>query len=329
MRPSWTALSPALGALVILTMGVSTAEAYETYSASRDATNCRACHGDFRASPYTSLKPGEGTWPDNLHNVHRYDMLNSNCDACHGGLGGSRFPVSTYTSNGGGGLPAIGCIGCHGRNEGTGDTATGLRQRHYRAGQTLCVNCHNDANPANKTPVGENVAPAFYFTPDTNHPNKPTDPCNPGPAYSEGIFAATTLGLDNDGDGVYDALDSNCQVATGTPGEAAALQVTAFDPASGAVTVSYASGCGTSDNTIEYGLLASLPTYGYEGQACAVGNSGSTSFTLPSGSYFFLIVGNDGAKEGSYGLGQGGNERPEDTSSSACPVPQDLSQRCD
>ena len=107
------------------------------------------------------------------------------------------------------------------------------------------------------------------------------------------------------------------------------MQVTAFDKVSGNVTISYASGCGTSDNTIEYGPLASLPDYGYEGQVCAVGNSGSATFTLPAGTYFFLIVGNDGAKEGSYGLGQGGNERPEDTTSVACPIPQDLSQRCD
>jgi hypothetical protein len=315
-------------ALVALALFSRGTQAYETYSVSRDATNCRACHGDFRAGPYTSAKPGEGTWADSLHNVHRYDMLNGNCDSCHGGLGGSRFPVSTYSSNGGG-LPAIGCIGCHGRNEGAGDTARGLRQRHYRAGQTLCVSCHADANPANASTVGENVAPAFYFTPDTAHPGKPTDPCNPAPGYSEGKFGATSLGLDNDGDGVYDALDPDCQVATGTPGEATALRVTAFDRLSGSVTISYAAGCGTSGNTLEYGPLANLPSYGYEGQVCALGNSGSASFTLPTGSYFFLIVGNDGAKEGSYGLGQGGSERPEDTSSASCAIPQDLSQRCD
>lgn len=309
-----------------LLSGVHWSEAYDTYSQNGDATNCGACHGDFRAAPYTSLRPGEGVWPDSAHNVHRYDMLDSDCGTCHGGA--SRFPVRTDSSTGGSGFPAIGCLGCHGRNEGTGDSGAGLRQHHYRAGQTVCVSCHLDSNPANATPVGENIAPAYYFTPDATHPNKPTDACNPGPAYPEGRYAAATLGLDNDGDGVYDTNDADCQTATGTPGEATAVHVTAFDELSGSVTISYAPGCGTSDNTIEYGPLASLPSYGYEGQVCAVGNSGSATFTLPAGTYFFLIVGNDGAKEGSYGLGQAGNERPEDTTSAVCPIPQDLSQTC-
>lgn len=326
-RISTAACAPLL-ALAMLALITGGAGAYETYSVSRDATNCRACHGDFRAGPYTSAKPGEGAWADSLHNVHRYDMLNGNCDSCHGGLGGSRFPVSTYTSNGGG-LPAVGCVGCHGRNEGAGDTARGLRQRHYRAGQTLCVSCHADSNPANASTVGENVAPAFYFTPDSAHPGKPTDPCNSAPAYSEGKFGATSLGLDNDGDGVYDAADTDCQVTTATPGEATALQITAFDDLSGNITVTYAPGCTTSNNNIEYGRIANLATYQYDGQVCGVGNSGSATFALPSGSYFFLMVGNNGSAEGSYGLGRNGNERPEDTVSVACPVPQNLSQRCD
>jgi hypothetical protein len=318
----------ALGTAVIVP-GLQRADAYETYSENGDATNCRSCHGDFRASPYTSLKPGEGDWSSSLHNVHRYDMLEGDCDVCHGGLGGSRLPVSIYSSDGGLGLPAIGCIGCHGRDAGGGSTGVGLRQKHFRAGQTLCVTCHSDSDPAQAIPVGENTMPAYYFTPDSNHPNKPTDPCNPGSAFVEGRYGASSLGLDNDGDGAYDANDTDCQATVATPGEANGMQVTNFDGQTGQITVSYTPGCSTSDNTIEYGLLAELSAYAYEGQVCAIANTGSATFTLPSGSYFFLVVGNDGANEGSYGLGVGEAERPEDSTSASCPLPQDLSQRCD
>jgi mono/diheme cytochrome c family protein len=47
-------------ALVVLSYWRIPADAFETYTASPDAfdTNCAQCHGDFRASPYTSLSDG-------------------------------------------------------------------------------------------------------------------------------------------------------------------------------------------------------------------------------------------------------------------------------
>jgi hypothetical protein len=42
-------------ALAALVLWAPRADAYETYSQNRDATNCMDCHGDFRDSPYTSL----------------------------------------------------------------------------------------------------------------------------------------------------------------------------------------------------------------------------------------------------------------------------------
>jgi hypothetical protein len=114
------------------------------------------------------------------------------------------------SSTGGVGFPAIGCAGCHGRAEpGAGGAVkgSGLRQHHDRNGITECRTCHTDANPASFTPAGENVSPPYYFTPDAAHPNKPTNSCNANGSESS---AAPPLGLDNDGDNIYDSSDPDC-----------------------------------------------------------------------------------------------------------------------
>lgn len=179
------------------------AAAYSQYSQNQDATNCRGCHGDFRASPYVSFKDGTN-WGTSLHDGHRQTMLAGDCDTCH--TTGGRFPVILNSSNGGTDFDPIACVGCHGRDEGGNVTAAGLRQHHWNAGVTVCSNCHGDANPAGFTPVAENVSPPYYFTPDSAHPNKPTDPCDGD--GSESVFGLT--GLDNDGDLLDDGADSDC-----------------------------------------------------------------------------------------------------------------------
>jgi hypothetical protein len=185
-------------------------DAYDTYSANNDATNCRACHGNFRASSYLSLSDGQN-WGGNLHDLHRSNMLGGDCATCHGS---PFFPVVLDSSDGGEGLEPIGCVGCHGRNEDIGNDSlsngrgAGLRQHHFTTGVTACAGCHDDANPATYTPVGEDVPPSYYFTPDAAHPNKPTNPCNPS---GEEDFAGSSQGLDNDGDNLYDTSDPDCQ----------------------------------------------------------------------------------------------------------------------
>jgi hypothetical protein len=183
--------------------------AYTQYSQNKDSTNCRFCHGDFRSSPYLSLSDGM-SWGDDLHDVHRDVMLDGDCDACHSS--GARFPVLLDSSKGGDGLPAISCSGCHGRAEdGTGSGAegyaAGLRQHHYVNGVTGCLSCHADANPTAFDPVGEDFLPPYYADSDPDHPLIPEDPCNlMADGYTED-YAASTLGLDNDGDGLYDEAD--------------------------------------------------------------------------------------------------------------------------
>ncbi|MHB8790564.1 MAG: choice-of-anchor D domain-containing protein [Desulfobulbaceae bacterium] len=186
---------------------ISPAGAYEAYSTNQ-TDNCAACHGDFLATPYTSLVDS-ANWGDDLHDIHRNNMLSGDCATCH--TTGGRVPTFLGSSDGGTGLPAIGCLGCHGRTESGGTvTGAGLRQHHWNSGVTTCgtAGCHpGDANPTSFTTVGEDVMPPYYATPDAAHPNKPTNPCNPA---GEENFAGTTIGLDNDGDNLFDQNDTDC-----------------------------------------------------------------------------------------------------------------------
>jgi hypothetical protein len=199
-----------LAVFATLTVGTTaTVDAYNQWSIADDATNCRECHGDFRSSSYVS--PVDGQLWGNLHNIHRFDMLDGDCDVCH--LDGDTFPVLLDDSAGGVGFASIGCMGCHGVDPGTPNNhwGAGLRLHHTSAGVPpdgdglTCVSCHNDDPP----PQAESVLPSYYFTPDAAHPNKPTDPCNPAPGFPEN-FAGLTIALDNDGDLLYDQADSDC-----------------------------------------------------------------------------------------------------------------------
>jgi len=209
-RENVTPLFGLLIAIAVLMTWTSESWAYDEYAA-----GCDDCHGGFRSSPYTSLSDGS-SWGDDLHDVHRNTMLGGDCDACHAG---GFAPVSLDSSDGGSGLSAISCVGCHGREEDMGNDSVsagrgaGLRQHHTNAGETDCVGCHDDAVPANYTPVGEDVLPDYYANPGSNHPAMPIDSCNPTGTEN---FAATALGLDNDGNGDYDTADSNCLVAVPT-----------------------------------------------------------------------------------------------------------------
>jgi hypothetical protein len=115
-----------------------------------------------------------------------------------------------------------------------------------------------------------------------------------------------------------------------TPGETCGsgmppLRVDAYDPATSTLTVSYASGCNTADNNVYFGPLDDVSSYGYSGEVCDVGIGGTTSFSLPDGSFFFVIAGDDDTVEGSYGSNSAQAERP---AWGACGFLQDLSNPC-
>jgi hypothetical protein len=163
---------------------------YERYN-----DGCQSCHGAFTDD--SSTKPNN-TWPDSKHNVHRRDMLDSVCDACH--LDGDDRNPYLKQSNGTVDLPGIGCVGCHGRYyENQMDyLGAGLRAHHWEAGVEFCGVCH--ADPAIHP---ETVKPEYYGKPTVNvH-----QPCNLDGSEN---WTPDGLGLDNDGDDNYDFDDLDC-----------------------------------------------------------------------------------------------------------------------
>jgi len=124
------------------------------------------------------------------------------------------------------------------------------------------------------------------------------------------------------------------EASAATPGEATDLVVTGFDAATGSLSFTYIPACSAADHHIEFGALEDVASFIYSGQVCGIGVSGAyTGFDPGPGSYFFLVVGDDGVgTEGSYGtsfIGGAHLERPEDTNDPVCARVQDLTQRCD
>ena len=207
----------------LVLIGIPAAQGYDRWSINDDATNCGFCHGDFRNSNYVSPVDGQN-W-GNLHNIHRTDMLSGDCATCHYGAGGDEFPVLLNVSGGGDGLAPISCMGCHGvdpqdptQPNGWG---AGLRAHHLNAsvgpghdGNTCAsAGCH----PSDPVPQPEDTLPPYYLNPGNNHPNMPTDSCNPASAGYPESFAGANIGIDNDGDLIHDELDPDCAGPTPTP----------------------------------------------------------------------------------------------------------------
>jgi hypothetical protein len=147
--------------------------------------------------------------------------------------------------------------------------------------------------------------------------------CEPGQAPIECCGDGLCVGGE-------DELSCRVDCPSVTPGEAGGLLVSVVTP-EGIMTLTYAPACSAPQHTIVYGDLASVVDYGYSGQVCDIGDSGSYGgFDPGPGSFFFLVVGHDEVNlEGSYGLDSGGLERPEDFSDPLCALVQDLSQSCD
>ena len=114
------------------------------------------------------------------HQAHAA-VVGGTCNTCHGG-----FPPSLNN-----------CTQCH--------LAQGLRQHHRTAipvAHTCASNCHT--SPENGGT--ENTVPPGYA-------GTGLDPCD----GSEERFASFTRSLDNDGDGLTDSADPDCQAVVNTP----------------------------------------------------------------------------------------------------------------
>ena len=128
-------------------------------------------------------------------------------------------------------------------------------------------------------------------------------------------------------------LVSVCTAASAatSPGESSApplapLRVESFDKATGELRLSYQSACGATDDTIHYGPLSQVSTLAWSGNDC----SADDGFNPGSGSYFFIVAGNDGAKEGSYGRSRFGSALVERAPhvANGCGLTQDLANAC-
>ncbi len=113
--------------------------------------------------------------------------------------------------------------------------------------------------------------------------------------------------------------------ASGASGE---LLTAAYDRVTGEIVVSYTPACDSSNHTIYFGDLADVSTHTYADAICWLGAGGTARFDPDRDDAFFLVVGQNGTIEGSYGRDSADNERPESTGIGNCDIPQDLSGSC-
>lgn len=185
-------LASALLIVVGLLLGPDRGLAYPRYRDPVSGTgNCSDCHGAFtdNTSPKATVFPS-----NNKHEMHRASTsMATACNLCHTS-GDNRNPYigsSTGTANN----PGLGCSGCH--------VGAGLRAHHAVNGVTECADCHGS-----EVSAPENVKPPYYGTVDTkaNNPANLARVANTNENWSIGDF----LGLDNDGNNLYDAADFAC-----------------------------------------------------------------------------------------------------------------------
>jgi len=124
-----------------------------------------------------------------------------------------------------------------------------------------------------------------------------------------------------------------------TPGESSGsgdpqLLVTSYNKIDGDMAITFGTTCEATDYNIYHGPLNQVSTLALDGSWCSIGATGTYAGFNPqrSDSYFFLVVANRSAFEGSYGLNRlpGGaqNERVP-YAGNACGKIQSLAQRCD
>jgi len=165
--------------------------AYQRYN-----DGCVECHGAFTdaTSPKGSVFP-----VDSKHEMHRgASYMNTECNLCH--TSGDQRDPFIGSSNGTTINAGLGCTGCH--------ATAGLREHHLANGVVDqfgddCWTCHDVGTPAE-----ENVNPPYYGTADTlaDHACNDVLASNTNENWTVGDF----LGLDNDGDNLYDLADYSC-----------------------------------------------------------------------------------------------------------------------
>ena len=172
--------------------------AYQRYNGGA-STGCQTCHGTFTSN--TSPKGTNFGTAGNKHDMHRSaSFMGTACGLCHVVTGDNPLMNS---SAGSGSVVGVGCTGCH--------NGAGLRQHHRVTGASTCSGCH--ANP--EVPPAESTNPPYYGTSAT----KANNACNPVATalLNENWTSGDFLGLDNDGDNLYDSSDPNCASVVAGP----------------------------------------------------------------------------------------------------------------
>jgi hypothetical protein len=176
--------------LLALAAACNTSQAYERYN-----DGCQTCHGAFTGS----TSPQGTQFPNgDKHRMHRNNSnMGTDCVLCHR----SDDNDNPFIGSSDGVPPTVaglGCTGCH--------VASGLRKHHATTGTTACYSggsgCHG-AGP--ETAPAENVFPPYYGNGYTkcNNPGNTALVANTNENWSVGDF----IGLDNDGNNLYDAAD--------------------------------------------------------------------------------------------------------------------------
>lgn len=172
--------------LLLTVLACPTSHAYERYNDPQGG--CVSCHGAFTGS----TSPQGTVFPSNdKHRMHRNSTnMGTDCNLCHRSDDNDNPFIGS--SDGTANNPGLGCGGCH--------EPVGLRKHHVVTGTIECYDCHTAA-----TPPAETVKPPYYGTVDTKakNPGNTVLVANTNENWSVGDF----LGLDNDGNNLYDLAD--------------------------------------------------------------------------------------------------------------------------
>jgi hypothetical protein len=106
------------------------------------------------------------------------------------------------------------------------------------------------------------------------------------------------------------------------------MLVTAYNRATGIVTLSYAPACRAIDHAVHAGPLSAVSTYGFDLTRCGLGTSGTAQIDVGPGNRFFVIAGRDGYQEGSAGRSSAGVELPSPPPIGACYLPRRTGGHC-
>jgi hypothetical protein len=236
-------------------MTCNTSPAFERYknNAETPGSNCSQCHGDFDG-PVTTK--GSVFPSDDKHVMHnKNSAMGAACGLCHTGSDRNPFLGSSDGTTSSAGL---GCSGCH--------DAVGLRAHHAVNNVEIspgftCYTCHTTDGP----PPAEGIDPPYYgVTADSNVDNSCNDVATAN--INENWTIGDFVGLDNDGDNLYDLADFDC----GPPYHIVGIEVLGND-----VQISWE----TVGGRTEILQTASSLTNTFSDVGSIVTNSGSTFVT--------------------------------------------------